>query len=170
MPFNPASYLAQMIHTRVRPGVVDWIGARPARRVAMQTAEEAWLETGKGLVGDRYGKAGGNRQVTLIQAENLAAPASLTIDAEAFEVDVRPPRGHDVGHHPSATARLRPAVRALTQIEKHVGECRGPEIRRPVRRHRTQPRPRVDALGTGVATADRARKKLTQAVQHGRRT
>jgi MOSC domain-containing protein YiiM len=76
MPFNPASSLAQMIHTPVRPGTVDWIGARPARRVAMQTAEDAWLETGKGLVGDRYGKADGNRQVTLIQAENLATIAS----------------------------------------------------------------------------------------------
>lgn len=76
MPFNPSSSLAQMINTPVRPGVVDWIGARPARRVDMQTAQEAWLETDKGLVGDRYSKAGGNRQVTLIQVESLATIAS----------------------------------------------------------------------------------------------
>jgi MOSC domain-containing protein YiiM len=31
------------------------------------------LEIGRGLVGDRYGRLNGNRQVTLIGAENLAA-------------------------------------------------------------------------------------------------
>jgi MOSC domain-containing protein YiiM len=76
MPFNPSSSLAQMIDTPVRPGVVEWIGARPARRTDMQSALQAWLETGKGLVGDRYSKNGGNRQVTLIQAESLATIAS----------------------------------------------------------------------------------------------
>jgi MOSC domain-containing protein YiiM len=76
MPFNPSSSLAQMIDAPVRPGVVDWIGARPGRRIGMQSAQEALLEVGKGLVGDRYSKSGGNRQVTLIQAESLATIAS----------------------------------------------------------------------------------------------
>src|SRR6478736_5864662 len=66
MPFHPASSLARLIATPVRPGVVVWIGAEPV----------ALLAAGRGLVGDRYGNAGGARQLTLIEAESLAAIAS----------------------------------------------------------------------------------------------
>ena len=76
MPFHPASSLARLIETPVRPGVVAWIGARPARREAMRAEPVALLAAGRGLVGDRYANAGGARQLTLIEAESLAAIAS----------------------------------------------------------------------------------------------
>jgi MOSC domain-containing protein YiiM len=73
---NPSSSLAKLLDAPVRPGRLVWIGLRPARREPMQPVEEAKLETGRGLVGDRYTKLGGGRQVTLIEAEALAAIAS----------------------------------------------------------------------------------------------
>jgi len=76
MPFHPASSLAHLIETPVRPGVVVWIGARPTRREAMRAEPTALLAAGRGLVGDRYANAGGGRQLTLIEAESLAAIAS----------------------------------------------------------------------------------------------
>lgn len=76
MPFHPASSLARLIEMPARPGVVVWIGARPARRAAMQAEPTAVLEAGRGLLGDRYGDAGGARQLTLIEAESLATIAS----------------------------------------------------------------------------------------------
>jgi len=76
MPFNPGSSLARLIEATVRPGTVTWIGLRPAHRSAMVEVEMADLEAGLGLSGDRYVKRGGTRQVTLIQAESLAAIAS----------------------------------------------------------------------------------------------
>ncbi len=70
----------------MRPGRVDWIGLRPARRVPMQAVETATLDPLEGLIGDRYtSRTGGKRQVTLIQSEHLAAIAAyLGLD------DVRP--------------------------------------------------------------------------------
>jgi MOSC domain-containing protein YiiM len=73
MPFNPSSSLARLLDAPVRPGRVAWIGLRPARREPMVAVETAMAETGRGLVGDRYSKLDGDRQVTLIGAENLAA-------------------------------------------------------------------------------------------------
>ncbi len=70
---HPASPLAALLDGPVRPGRLVWIGLRPARREAMVAVAGARLDAGQGLVGDRYGKAGGARQVTLIQAESLAA-------------------------------------------------------------------------------------------------
>ena len=59
----------------MRPGRVIWIGLRPARRAPVQVVEAADLQTGLGIVGDRYGRRDGGRQVTLIAAESLAAIA-----------------------------------------------------------------------------------------------
>jgi MOSC domain-containing protein YiiM len=59
----------------MRPGRVVWIGLRPARRAPVQVVDAADLETGLGIVGDRYGRKDGGRQVTLIAAESLAAIA-----------------------------------------------------------------------------------------------
>ena len=73
---NPSSFLAALLDAPVRPGVLVWIGLRPARREPVQEVSHATLETGQGLIGDRYGRGGGARQVTLIQAESLAAIAS----------------------------------------------------------------------------------------------
>jgi len=42
----------------------------------MEVVEAAMLEAGRGLVGDRYSRRDGGRQVTLVQAESLRAIAS----------------------------------------------------------------------------------------------
>ncbi|TCD15345.1 MOSC domain-containing protein [Oricola cellulosilytica] len=58
-----------------RPGRIAWIGLRPERRSSVIAVEAAAiLETG--LEGDHRNKAG-KRAITLIQAEHLAAIASL---------------------------------------------------------------------------------------------
>jgi len=70
-----------MIARWAKPGVVDWIGCRPARRADMEVCQNAHVSM-TGLDGDR-GKAG-KRAVTLIQAEHLPAIASyLGIEAIA---------------------------------------------------------------------------------------
>jgi MOSC domain-containing protein YiiM len=73
---NPSSSLARLLDAPIRPGRLAWIGVRPARREPMRVVVEARLEAGRGLVGDRYSRLDGERQVTLIEAESLAAIAS----------------------------------------------------------------------------------------------
>lgn len=74
---NQHSSLAALFAAPMRPGQVVWIGVRPARREAMLALETVHAEAGKGLTGDRYKTStDGPRQVTLIQAEDLAAIAS----------------------------------------------------------------------------------------------
>jgi MOSC domain-containing protein YiiM len=73
---NPGSPLAQLLDAPLRPGWLTWIGLRPARREAMLMVSEARMVIDEGLAGDRYGRGGGARQVTLIQAESLASIAS----------------------------------------------------------------------------------------------
>jgi len=73
MPFNPSSSLAKLLDAPVRPGRVIWLGLRPERRAPMEVTDALQLETGRGVTGDRYSKLDGNRQVTLIGVENLAA-------------------------------------------------------------------------------------------------
>nr|WP_237182478.1 MOSC domain-containing protein [Roseomonas marmotae] len=70
---NPASPLARLLEGPLRPGRLCWIGLRPARRAAMEVVAAAGLRAGQGLAGDRYAGREGARQVTLIQAEHLAA-------------------------------------------------------------------------------------------------
>jgi MOSC domain-containing protein YiiM len=60
-----------------RPGRVEWIGIRPARREPVQAREEVAAIPGAGLVGDHYAGGSGNRAVTLIQAEHLPVIAAL---------------------------------------------------------------------------------------------
>lgn len=74
---NPASPLARLMAVPVRPGTVAWIGVRPARHGAMIVPPSAQLIAGQGVEGDRYRTStNGGRQVTLIEAEGLAAIAS----------------------------------------------------------------------------------------------
>ena len=90
MALNPSSSLARLFDAPVRPGVVVWIGLRPARAAPIDQVESAELETGRGLVGDRFTRLGGARQVTLIAAESLAAVAScLGVDAVSPETTRR---------------------------------------------------------------------------------
>ena len=73
---NPSSSLAKLLDAPIRPGRLVWIGLRPARREPMRVVAAARLEAGRGVVGDRYSRLDGGRQVTLIEAESLAAIAS----------------------------------------------------------------------------------------------
>ena len=66
--------LAELQATHARPGRLDWIGLRPARRAPMVAADAAEIAA-DGLAGDhaRLGK----RAVTLIQAEHIPVIAAL---------------------------------------------------------------------------------------------
>lgn len=84
MPLSADSALGALMATLPRPGVVRWIGLRPARDQAMRECEQAEAITGKGLLGDRYASASGKRGITLIQAEHLPVIAALAgLDAVA---------------------------------------------------------------------------------------
>ena len=79
---NPASPLARLLAGPIRLGRVTWLGLRSARHAPLTALDVATISREAGVVGDHYsgrpradGK-GGNRQVTLIQAEDLAAIAS----------------------------------------------------------------------------------------------
>ena len=75
---NPASPLAALLRSPVRPGVIEWIGVRPARRVPPVSVLSAMLHVDTGLQGDHYGGRGRrNRQITLIQKEHLGAIAAF---------------------------------------------------------------------------------------------
>jgi MOSC domain-containing protein YiiM len=74
---NPSSALQALLDAPVRPGRLVWIGLRTARRGPIREVEAAVLSPEEGLAGDRYGRAGGPRQVTLVAEEDLAAVASF---------------------------------------------------------------------------------------------
>jgi MOSC domain-containing protein YiiM len=75
---NSNSLLAHLFAAPMCPGRVVWIGVRPARGENLTVTPSVIAETGRGLIGDRYKSArNGPRQVTLIQAEHLAAIASF---------------------------------------------------------------------------------------------
>lgn len=69
--------LQELRDTLPQQGTVKWIGVRPARNVPLEVTEQVEAKIDHGLVGDHYRSPGGDRQVTLIQAEHLAAVASL---------------------------------------------------------------------------------------------
>ena len=74
---NPSSPLAALLGAPMRPGVVGFIGLRPARREAMMAVQSAVLDPDEGLLGDHYrSRTTRSRQVTLIASEHLAAIAS----------------------------------------------------------------------------------------------
>ncbi|MEL6865107.1 MAG: MOSC domain-containing protein [Bacteroidota bacterium] len=58
-------------------GEVRWIGLRPAKRAAVQVVESVRVNVENGLEGDHYSSQRSKRQVTLIQAEHIAATAQL---------------------------------------------------------------------------------------------
>nr|MDQ3040626.1 MOSC domain-containing protein [Pseudomonadota bacterium] len=76
-PLSPESPLAHLFAQFPRAGRLEWIGLRPAREVAMREVDAVEAIAGAGLAGDRYKGGSGKRSVTLLQAEHLAAIASL---------------------------------------------------------------------------------------------
>jgi MOSC domain-containing protein YiiM len=72
------SPMHELMQHYAQAGSVAWIGLRPGPRKPMQEVEESYARIGTGLDGDRYkGKPESKRQVTLIQAEHLAAVGSF---------------------------------------------------------------------------------------------
>jgi MOSC domain-containing protein YiiM len=75
--FNADSPLSRLLNAPMRPGAVRWIGLRPARRQRLVAVSRADLEPERGLIGDHYqSRTNRARQVTLIQAEHIAAIAA----------------------------------------------------------------------------------------------
>jgi len=75
---HPNSTLASLLQAPMHAGQVVWLGIRPARRAPVVTVDVVLAIAEKGLDGDRYRTArDGARQVTLIQAEHLAAIAAF---------------------------------------------------------------------------------------------
>ena len=87
MPFpffgDDKSTVARLLATLPQTGRLEWIGQRPLRREPLVALPEAELLTDSHLLGDHARpKAGGKRQLTLIQHEHLAAVAGyLGLDA-----------------------------------------------------------------------------------------
>jgi MOSC domain-containing protein YiiM len=74
---NKASPLASLLNAPMRDGNVTWIGLRPARRQPLMAVPHADLDPDEGLIGDRYhSRTSQTRQVTMIQAEHIAAIAA----------------------------------------------------------------------------------------------
>ena len=68
------STVARLLATLPQVGRLDWIRLRPARRAELESVLEAEVITDRRLAGDHASaKAGGKRQVTLMQHEHLAA-------------------------------------------------------------------------------------------------
>jgi MOSC domain-containing protein YiiM len=77
-PSSEGSVLGQLMNTLPQQGHVVWIGIRPERREQLQSVPAVTALTDSRLAGDHYqGKPGSKRQVTLIQAEHLAAVAAF---------------------------------------------------------------------------------------------
>ncbi len=75
---NPESPLRALMETFPRAGKLEWIGLRPARRMPLQSFNHVEVIADHGLAGDhKASRAGGKRQVTLIQREHLDAVAKL---------------------------------------------------------------------------------------------
>jgi len=81
--------LAQLLTAPMRPGEVVWLGVRPRRREPMLALQSADFDVTNSLLGDRYARAAGARQVTLIQSEHLAAIASHLGRSQVLPDDLR---------------------------------------------------------------------------------
>ncbi len=78
--------LREAIETVPQLGAVEWIGLRPAHGAAVQECFVAEAIAGRGLLGDvaALSTKGGNRQVSLFQAEHVPILGKWT------DLDVRP--------------------------------------------------------------------------------
>lgn len=81
IPSRGSGDLRSLTRQFPRAGLLQAIYLRPARRVAVQSADNAIAVEGMGLQGDRSAagaaRGGSKRQVTLIQAEHLPVIAAL---------------------------------------------------------------------------------------------
>jgi MOSC domain-containing protein YiiM len=86
---NPETPLGRLTASPVTPGVVVWIGLRPARKAPLEPVEAAEIDEAQGLIGDHYLGRSRKRQVTLIASEQLAAIASYLGRSEVSPLDLR---------------------------------------------------------------------------------
>ncbi|MDJ0863318.1 MAG: MOSC domain-containing protein [Gammaproteobacteria bacterium] len=78
MVLSDEQTLAQLMAAFPRRGILRWIGLRPQPRALLESVTTATLLTDRGLDGDhRAHRAGGKRQITLIQQEHLAVVEAL---------------------------------------------------------------------------------------------
>lgn len=71
------SYIKELMNTIPQEGRVEWVSIRPERRGEVKALGAVLASIENGLEGDHYSGTSGKRQVTLIQAEHLAAVASI---------------------------------------------------------------------------------------------
>lgn len=69
--------LKELINTMPQIGKVEWIGLRSKHKAPVENVQQVLVTPENGLAGDHYSKNGGNRQVTLLQAEHLEAMANI---------------------------------------------------------------------------------------------
>lgn len=70
--------IKSLVSVKPAAGELTWIGIRPGREETVQSVDAVEVSLENGLAGDHYqGRAQGERQVTLIQAEHLDAVASF---------------------------------------------------------------------------------------------
>lgn len=85
----PDSALFALMTRFPRSGRVRWIGVRQKREQPVQALTQVLAGSGRGLEGDRYAGRNGNRGVTLIQREHLAAIAVLAGHAQVRPEQLR---------------------------------------------------------------------------------
>lgn len=137
----------------MRPGIVRWIGLRPARRAAMLAVRQAELDPAEGLRGDHYSSRGPRtRQVTLIAQESLVAIGAF-LGQEAAAAPERLRRNVVVaGINPHALKSRRISVGSAILLL--TGEC--------------HPCSRMEeALGAGGYNAVRGHGGLTATIIEG---
>jgi hypothetical protein len=86
----------------------------------MRALQSADFDVAQGVVGDRYTRVAGNRQVTLIQAEHLAAIASHMGRSQILPVDLR---RNVVTHGFNLIALKEKRFRIGSAVLETTGEC-----------------------------------------------
>jgi len=81
------SYIKALMRNIPQVGKVEWVSVRKERRGVVEPMQEVIAIEDEGLFGDHFSNAGGKRQVTLIQAEHLAAVAYM-LKKEAIEPEL----------------------------------------------------------------------------------
>ncbi len=101
-------------------GKVQAISFRPERREPPQVTQSILAIENEGLEGDHYSKKGGNRQVTLIQAEHLQTVASYL---QKEEVDPMLTRRNIVTRGINLLALKDKQFKIGEAILEYTGEC-----------------------------------------------
>ncbi|MEM8527659.1 MAG: MOSC domain-containing protein [Bacteroidota bacterium] len=87
-----AYVMKELLQIMPQVGQVEWISRRPIKRGEVEAVEHIEVSVESGLEGDHYGKTGGKRMVTLIQAEHIYTVASIlnreTIDPKLLRRNI----------------------------------------------------------------------------------